>query len=110
MPDRAERKPLVRYPLMVFSKLFGLLPAPVADACLAVLARLVYWRGRAQHLKVLQDFRDNVDPTAQFSTRKWRPVQAMYRALVRNANDAIWFLGTTRAAALRRFRIADPSP
>jgi phosphatidylinositol dimannoside acyltransferase len=110
MSDLAERKPLVRYPLMVFSKLFGLLPAPVADAFLAVLARLVYWRGRAQHLHVLQDFRDNVDPTAQFSARKWRPVQAMYRALVRNANDTVWFLGATRAAALRRFRIADPSP
>lgn len=110
MSDLDQRKPLVRYPLMVFSKLFGMLPAPVADAFLAMLARLVYWRGRAQHLAVLQDFRDNVDPTAQFSARKWRPVQAMYRALVRNANDAIWFLGATRAAALRRFRIADPSP
>ncbi|WP_172831682.1 lysophospholipid acyltransferase family protein [Mycobacterium asiaticum] len=95
---------------MVFSKLFGLLPAQVADALLAMLARLVYWRGRAQHLNVLQDFRDNVDPTAQFSARKWRPVQAMYRALVRNANDAIWFLAATHDAALRRFRIADPSP
>lgn len=110
MSDVATRKPLVRYPLMVFSKLFGLLPAPVADAFLAVLARLVYWRGRAQHLNVLQDFRDNVDPTAQFSSRKWRPVQAMYRALVRNANDAIWFLAATHRAARRRFHIADPSP
>lgn len=110
MSDLAQRKPFVRYPLMVFSKLFGMLPAPVADAFLAVIARLVYWRGRAQHLAVLQDFRDNVDPTAQFSPRKWRPVQAMYRALVRNANDAIWFLGATRAAAKRRFRIVDPSP
>lgn len=95
---------------MVASKVFALLPAPVADAFLAVVARLVYWRGRAQHLNVLQDFRDNVDPTAQFSTRKWRPVQAMYRALVRNANDAVWFLATTNGAARRRFRIADPSP
>ena len=110
MSDLAERKPLVRYPLMVFSKLFGMLPAPIADAFLAVLARLVYWRGRAQHLNVLQDFRDNVDPTAQFSARKWRPVQAMYRALVRNANDAIWFLAATHHAARRRFRIEDPSP
>ncbi|MBX9642145.1 MAG: lysophospholipid acyltransferase family protein [Mycobacteriaceae bacterium] len=110
MSDLAERKPLVRYPLMVFSKLFGLLPAPVADAFLAVLARLLYWRGRAQHWKVLQDFRDNVDPTAQFSSRKWRPVRAMYRALVRNANDAIWFLAATQTAARRRFRIQDPAP
>ncbi|OBK21154.1 lysophospholipid acyltransferase family protein [Mycobacterium asiaticum] len=105
-----QRPPLLRYPLVVASKLFGLLPAPVADALLAVVARLVYWRGRAQHLHVLQDFRDNVDPTAQFSSRKWRPVQAMYRALVRNANDAIWFLAAPHDAALRRFRIADPAP
>lgn len=110
MSDRDQRKPLVRYPVMVFSKLFGMLPAPVADAFLAVLARLVYWRGRAQHMNVLQDFRDNVDPTAQFSSRKWRPVQAMYRAIVRNANDAIWFLAAPHKVALRRFHIADPSP
>ena len=77
MSEPAQRPPLLRYPLVVASKLFGLLPAPVADALLTVLARLVYWRGRAQHLNVLQDFRDNVDPTAQFSSRKWRPVQAM---------------------------------
>ena len=95
---------------MVASKLFGMLPAQIADALLAVLARLVYWRGRAQHLNVLQDFRDNVDSTAQFSSRKWQPVRAMYRALVRNANDAIWFLAAPRRVALRRFRIADPSP
>ncbi|KQH77923.1 hypothetical protein AO501_00675 [Mycobacterium gordonae] len=110
MSDAAERRPLARYPLMVASKIFALLPAPVADAFLAVVARLVYWRGRAQHLNVLQDFRDNVDPTAQFSTRKWQPVRAMYRALVRNANDAIWFLAAPHAVARRRFRIADPSP
>lgn len=110
MSDAAERRPLARYPLMVASKMFALLPAPVADAFLAVVARLVYWRGRAQHLNVLQDFRDNVDPTAQFSTRKWQPVRAMYRALVRNANDAIWFLAAPHAVARRRFHIADPSP
>jgi lauroyl/myristoyl acyltransferase len=110
MSDLDQRGPLLRYPLMVASKTFGLLPARVADALLAVLARFVYWRGRAQHLHVLQDFRDNVDPTAQFSPRKWRPVQAMYRALVRNANDAIWFLAAPHDVALRRFRIADPSP
>ncbi|MBI2701022.1 MAG: lysophospholipid acyltransferase family protein [Mycobacterium sp.] len=110
MSDVAERRPLLRFPLMVASKVFALLPAPVADAFLAVVARLVYWRGRAQHLNVLQDFRDNVDPTAQFSTRKWQPVRAMYRALVRNANDAIWFLAAPHSAARRRFRIADPSP
>lgn len=110
MSDTAERRPLARYPLMVASKLFALLPAPVADAFLAVVARLVYWRGRAQHLNVLQDFRDNVDPTAQFSTRKWQPVRAMYRALVRNANDAIWFLAAPHSVAQRRFHIADPSP
>ncbi|WP_310786255.1 lysophospholipid acyltransferase family protein [Mycobacterium sp. Z3061] len=110
MSDAAERRPLARYPLMVASKVFALLPAPVADAFLAVVARLVYWRGRAQHLNVLQDFRDNVDPTAQFSTRKWQPVRAMYRALVRNANDAIWFLAAPHAVARRRFHIADPAP
>lgn len=110
MSDVAERRPLARYPLMVASKVFALLPAPVADAFLAVVARFVYWRGRAQHLNVLQDFRDNVDPTAQFSTRKWQPVRAMYRALVRNANDAIWFLAAPHAVARRRFQIADPSP
>ena len=110
MSDVAERRPLLRYPLLVASKLFALLPAPVADAFLTVVARLVYWRGRAQHLNVLQDFRDNVDPTAQFSSRKWQPVRAMYRALVRNANDAIWFLAAPHAAARRRFHIADPSP
>lgn len=110
MSDVAERRPLSRYPLMVASKAFALLPAPVADAFLAVVARFVYWRGRAQHLNVLQDFRDNVDPTAQFSTRKWQPVRAMYRALVRNANDAIWFLAAPHGAARRRFGIADPSP
>lgn len=110
MSDAAERRPLARYPLMVASKAFALLPAPVADAFLAVVARLVYWRGRAQHLNVLQDFRDNVDPTAQFSTRKWQPVRAMYRALVRNANDAIWFLAAPHAVARRRFHIADLSP
>jgi phosphatidylinositol dimannoside acyltransferase len=110
MSDLAERRPIMRYPLLVASKLFGLLPAPVADTFLAVLARLVYWRGRAQHANVLQDFRDNVDPTAQFSARKWRPVRAMYRALVRNANDALWFLAAPHAVARRRFHIADPSP
>lgn len=110
MSEVAERRPLLRYPLMVASKLFALLPARVADAFLAVFARFVYWRGRAQHLNVLQDFRDNVDPTAQFSTRKWQPVRAMYRALVRNANDAIWFLAAPHAVARRRFNIADPSP
>lgn len=110
MSESAQRKPLARYPLMVISRLFGLLPHQVADALLAVLARFVYWRGRAQHLNILQDFRDNVDPTAQFSARKWHPVRAMYRALVRNANDAIWFLAAPHAAAVRRFHIADPSP
>ncbi|GAB3011145.1 lysophospholipid acyltransferase family protein [Mycobacterium bourgelatii] len=110
MSEPAQRKPLARYPLMVISKLFGLLPHRVADALLAVLARFVYWRGRAQHSGILQDFRDNVDPTAQFSSRKWHPVRAMYRALVRNANDAIWFLAAPHSAAVRRFHIADPSP
>ncbi|WP_459797468.1 hypothetical protein, partial [Mycobacterium riyadhense] len=46
---------------------------------------------------MLQDFRDNVDPTAQLSERKWRPVRAMYRALVRNAFDGIWFPTVSRA-------------
>jgi phosphatidylinositol dimannoside acyltransferase len=111
MSDPAQqRQPLLRFPLVVWSKASGLLPARVADGLLAMLARVVYWRGRAQHASVLQDFRDNVDPTAQFSPRQWHPVQAMYRALVRNANDTIWFLAATHAAALRRFRIADPSP
>ena len=77
MSDPPQRQPLSRFPLVVVSKLFALLPHRVADALLAVLARFVYWRGRAQHSHVLQDFRDNVDPTAQFSARKWRPVRAM---------------------------------
>lgn len=113
MSDPVQRQrvsPLVSFPLVVVSKMFGLLPARVADALSAVLARLVYWRGHARHLSVLQDFRDNVDPTAQLSSRKWRPVRAMYRALVRNANDAIWFLAATEASARRRFWIADRSP
>ncbi|MDT5137846.1 MAG: phosphatidylinositol dimannoside acyltransferase [Mycobacterium sp.] len=110
MSDTAQRQPFLRFPLVIWSKMLGLMPARVADAFLAGLARIVYWRGRAQHASVLQDFRDNVDPTAQFSSRKWRPVQAMYRALLRNANDTIWFLAATHAAALRRFRIEDPSP
>lgn len=113
MPDPAQRQqvsPLLRYPVMLLSTLFGLLPARLADALSAVVARLVYWKGHARHSRVLQDFRDNVDPTAQLSTRKWRPVRAMYRALVRNANDAVWFLAAPRSAARRRFRIADPAP
>lgn len=110
MTDTTQRQPLMRIPLLIFSKIFRLVPARLADALLAVFARLVYWKGRAQHSGVLQDFRDNVDPTAQLSSRKWRPVRAMYRALVRNAVDTIWFLAVPNTAALRRFRIEDPSP
>lgn len=101
---------LIRQFALLVSTVIRLVPARLMDMASAVMARFVYWRGRAQHSHVLQDFRDNVDPTAQFSGRKWHPVRAMYRALVRNANDGIWFLTASHAAALRRFRIADRTP
>lgn len=100
---------LLRNAVLLMSTLFRVLPARLGDVANVVMARLVYWRGHAAHSRVLQDFRDNVDPTAQFSTRTWRPVRAMYRALVRNANDALWFLTASPAAARRRFHIADPA-
>ncbi|MEZ0363225.1 lysophospholipid acyltransferase family protein [Mycobacterium sp. pUA109] len=110
-PARPARvSPLVRYLALLASTASRLLPARLIDAMSAVLARLVYWKGHALHSRVLQDFRDNVDPTAQLSGRKWHPVRAMYRALVRNLNDGIWFLTASRAAAQRRFAIADPAP
>lgn len=110
-PESPKRLPALskQFALLV-STLTHLVPARLSDVLSAVTARLVYWKGHAQHSQVLQDFRDNVDPTAQFSARKWHPVRAMYRALVRNANNAIWFLTATRRAALRRFRFADLTP
>ena len=95
---------------LFISTLTHLVPARLSDLLSAAMARLVYWKGHAQHSRVLQDFRDNVDPTAQLSGRTWRPVRAMYRALVRNASDAVWFLTASRGAALRRFRIVDRTP
>ncbi|HSA40307.1 MAG TPA: hypothetical protein P5061_06705 [Mycobacterium sp.] len=109
--DRPARVPLLlRNMVLLVSSLYQLVPARLTDLFAVLMARLAYWKGHPLHARVLQDFRDNVDPTAQHSSRKWRPVRAMYRALVRNANDALWFLTASRAAALRRFRIADPSP
>ena len=109
--DRPARVPLLlRNLVLLISSLYQLVPARLTDLFAVLMARLAYWKGHPLHARVLQDFRDNVDPTAQHSSRKWRPVRAMYRALVRNANDALWFLTASRAAALRRFRIADPSP
>lgn len=95
---------------LLVSTMLRLLPARLNDIFSSITARLIYWRGRARHAQVLQDFRDYVDPTAQLSTRPWHPVRAMYRAIVRNANDGIWFLTASRPAALRRFRIADRRP
>jgi phosphatidylinositol dimannoside acyltransferase len=110
-PDEPQRVSLLARQLaLLVSALYRLLPARLADAVSAAMARLLYWKGHALHSGVLQDFRDNVDPTAQLSARKWRPVRAMYRALVRNAFDGIWFLTVSKAAALRRFRVSDRSP
>lgn len=105
-----EVSPVARAVALIVSTVYRLMPGPVSDAMSSGLAQLVYWRGRALHSGVLQDFRDNVDPTAQFSSREWHPVQAMYRAIVRNAVDAIWFLTVPRSVALRRFRLSDTSP
>ncbi|ORA71496.1 hypothetical protein BST26_08150 [Mycolicibacterium insubricum] len=96
--------------MLFFSRMLAALPARYSDVLTVVMARLAYWKGHALHSQVLQDFRDNVDPTAQRSLRKWHPVRAMYRALVRNANDALWFLTASPERARRRFRIADPQP
>ncbi|WP_131823614.1 hypothetical protein, partial [Mycobacterium talmoniae] len=110
-PAGPTRAPLLfRYLALLASTASRALPARLIDAMSAVLARLVYWKGHALHSQVLQDFRDHVDPTAQLSARKWHPVRAMYRALVRNLNDGVWFLTASRAAAQRRFAIADPAP
>mgnify|MGYP000423233089 CR=1 FL=1 len=110
-PDGSKRVPAVLRQFTLFvSTLTHLVPARLSDLFSTVMARLVYWKGHGQHSQVLQDFRDNVDPTAQLSARKWHPVRAMYRALVRNANDAIWFLTATRGAALRRFTFSDLTP
>jgi len=110
-PRQPERVSFVARALaLLMSTLYRLTPGWMADAGSAAMARFVYWKGRALHSVVLQDFRDNVDPTAQLSARTWRPVRAMYRAIVRNAADGIWFLTGSRAAAQRRFRMADPSP
>ena len=95
---------------VLVSTFYRLLPGRLSDAMSAVTARLIYWKGHALHSQVLQDFRDNVDPTAQHSARKWRPVQAMYRAVVRNASDGIWFVTASHKAVLRRFRLSDPGP
>ncbi|MCV7194590.1 lysophospholipid acyltransferase family protein [Mycolicibacterium brumae] len=110
-PERPARIPApLRHGVLFVSGLLAALPARLSDLLTVVMARLVYWRGHALHSAVLQDFRDNVDPTAQRSLRKWRPVRSMYRALVRNANDALWFLTASPERARRRFRIVDPSP
>lgn len=110
-PAREKRVPLLlQQSALLMSTFFKVLPNRFTDVLSAVTARLVYWKGRAGHSRVLQDFRDNVDPTAQLSSRKWHPVRAMYRAIVRNAADGIWFLTASHAATLRRFRLADPEP
>ena len=109
--DRPARVPApLRHAALLFSGLLAALPARFSDVLTVVMARFVYWKGHALHSQVLQDFRDNVDPTAQRSARKWRPVRAMYRALVRNTNDALWFLTASPERARQRFRIADPAP
>lgn len=100
----------LRYLTLLMSTVSRLLPARLTDALSAVLARFVYWAGHARHTRVLQDFRDHVDPTAQTSGRKWHPVRAMYRAIVRNTADGVWFLTASPAAVRRRFQVADPAP
>ncbi|SON60586.1 Phosphatidylinositol mannoside acyltransferase [Mycobacterium simulans] len=109
-PSQPQVSLVARALTLLVSTFYRLLPARLTDAASAAMARLVYWKGHALHSGVLQDFRDNVDPTAQLSERQWRPVRAMYRALMRNAFDGIWFLTVSRAAALRRFRVSDTSP
>lgn len=108
--EPARPEPFSRFFLLFFSKLFGLLPDRFGDALLAGPTRLLYWQGRARRSSVLQDFSDNVNPTAPLASRNWRPVRQMYRTLVRNSVDTIWFLAAPDAVALRRFRIADRSP
>ncbi|BDB39714.1 MULTISPECIES: lysophospholipid acyltransferase family protein [Mycobacterium] len=110
-PARPQRVSLLGRQLTVLvSTFYRLLPGRLSDAAAAVTARFLYWKGHALHSQVLQDFRDNVDPTAQLSSRKWHPVRAMYRAVVRNAADGIWFVTASHTAVLRRFRLTDIGP